>query len=723
MIKTYAYGYPRLGKNREYKKSIESFWKDKSNTADLQNSLDQLQQEMIQTYSNWVDFFPVGEMTGYDHMLDTAIMFGLYDAKDSHQYYELCRGKNALEMTKWFNTNYHYLVPDFSGFSPSQFVLNWNKPQEYIQKFKEGIPYLIGPFTFLKLSKGIAPKQFHEHLISLGHTVKSAIKDFQRVHMDEPAFALDLSTEEVASIKKLYETLAESGSEIYLSTYYDSVDFIKELFALPIKAIGLDFVHGSENLQHIDKYGFPDDKILVAGVVDGRNVWKTDIREAVERLQFLSQRAKHLIISNASPLYHVPITIIGETLDPRLIDQLAFAEEKLAEIQTIARVWEGEISLPDQASLEFAANEKVKKRMAGLKDSDFERHTPYSKRSQLQTQALPLPLLPTTTIGSFPQTAELRKTRIAFRTGKITREEYEGFINKKIAAAIHWQEEIGLDVLVHGEFERSDMVEFFAQKLQGIATTKNGWIISYGSRGYRPPIIYGDVSRTKPMTVKEIAYAQSLTQKPVKGILTGPVTIIAWSYIREDIPVSSVAYQLALVLRDEITDLEKAGIRLIQVDEPAFREKAPNKKRDWEDYFGWAIKAFRLATAEAKAETQIHSHMCYSEFGEIINQIAQMDFDVISIEATRSRGNLLESFEKARFDRKIGLGVWDIHSPAVPAPKEMETIIRRALKVIPKENFWVNPDCGLKTRGWEEIEIALKNMATTATQLREMFSS
>jgi 5-methyltetrahydropteroyltriglutamate--homocysteine methyltransferase len=489
-----------------------------------------------------------------------------------------------------------------------------------------------------------------------------------------------------------------------------------------VKAIGLDFVNGEDNLAKVKKYGFPENKTLVAGIVNGRNIWRTNIENAVELLRELSRYAKNLAISNASPLYHLPITIKSEILDEKLLNKLSFAEERLYELKLIAQAYEGNregITEWNKETPSFGINGKVRERSKNLREQDFARSAPYPERVRKQKQRFGLPLFPTSTIGSFPQTAEIRKKRMDFKAGRISQKEYEAFIREKISDLIKLQEEIGLDVLVHGEFERTDMVEFFAEKLDGMATTKNGWICSYGTRGYRPPIIYGDIARPNPLSINEIAFAQSLTKKPVKGMLTGPVTMIAWSFARDDIPISEVAYQIALCLQDEIQDYERNGIKVVQIDEPAFRERTPIKRRNWNGYFDWATKSFRLASSQAKAGTQIQTHMCYSEFGDIIDQIMNMDFDVITIEASRSRGDIIGHFEKVKFDRQIGLGVWDIHSPVIPNTRDMKKVVNRALKVFPQENFWINPDCGLKTRKWEEVVPALKNLVALARELRE----
>ncbi|MCD6453287.1 MAG: 5-methyltetrahydropteroyltriglutamate--homocysteine S-methyltransferase [Dehalococcoidales bacterium] len=724
MITTYAYGFPRLGVNREYKQSIESYWRRKISSSELRENIDKLEATRLATYEKYVNRFPVGEMTLYDNMVDTALMLGLYHCDNLDDYYNLCIGKKALTLTKWFNTNYHYLVPEFASPIP-RFRAAWNKPKEAIAKYKKGVPYLIGPFTFLKLSTGIAKERFGDYLLALAEVYAELISDLDEVHIDEPALVWELPPAEVQLIKLAYQKMRAANCKINLFTYYDSVDFMEDLYELPVAAIGLDMINGQENLKAIRKYGFPEDKTLICGIVNGSNVWRTNIESAVATLNELSRYAKSIVISNASPLYHLPITIAAETLDRRLAGRLSFAEERLYELKLIAQVYAGNrqgVAEWNKQGVHFDSDPGVKERIKHLKDSDFSRSIPYSERVVSQQQRLALPLFPTSTIGSFPQTPVVRKKRAEFRTGRLSQEDYNTFIRQQIAQLITLQEELGLDVFVHGEFERSDMVEFFAEKLNGIATTLKGWIISYGTRVYRPPIIYSDVSRPNPMTVDEIAYAQSLTPKPVKGMLTGPVTIIAWSFVRDDIPVSEIAYQIALCLQDEIRDYEANGIKIVQVDEPAFREKAPLKRRDWDQYFNWAVKAFRLAS-QAKPETQVQTHMCYSEFGDIIDRISQMDFDVITIEASRSRGNITRDFIGGSFDRQIGLGVWDIHSPQIPSPEDMAEIVTRALEVFPKENLWLNPDCGLKTRRWEEVIPSLKNLIILAGRLRKGASS
>ncbi len=721
-MQTYAYGFPRLGKYREFKKITESLWKKEISESEFKKALDELEENILSIYDEFVDKYPVGEMTKYDKMLDIACMLGVYEVKDINEYYQLCRGKNALELTKWFNTNYHYLVPDFNQISDNfSFKANFEDVKRY-KKYKKGIPYIIGPFTFLKLSKGISSGKFENFLLALSDIYRKLADEFEEIHIDEPAFCLELSNEEIELIKKAYNNFKTSKCKIYLFTYYDSVDFLNELYDLPVYAIGLDFVNGRENIDHIKKYGFPDDKVLVAGIVNGRNIWRTNIKKRVAFLKELSSYARNIIISNASPLYHLPITVEGESLDEKLRKRIAFAKERLQELRLISMAFEGDWRLAEKWNEEtgdFGRDDNVREKIRTLKDKDFQRTCNYTERFGKQKEILNLPLFPTTTIGSFPQDREVRRKRALFRKGKISFGEYKTFIQDRIKDVIKFQEDIGLDVLVHGEFERTDMVEFFAQKMEGIATTENGWIISYGTRCYRPPIIYGDVSRPEPMTIDEIGFAQSQTRKPVKGMLTGPVTILAWSYVREDIPIWEVSYQIALCLQDEIKDYEKEGIKIVQIDEPAFREKAPLKKRNWDEYFNWAVKSFNLIISQAKPETQIHTHMCYSEFGEIIEYILKMDFDVITIEASRSKGDIIEYFRNVDFRRQIGLGVWDIHSPYVPGVEEMRKIVNRALKAFPEESFWINPDCGLKTRDWPETEAALRNLVELARELRK----
>ncbi|MCX8028658.1 MAG: 5-methyltetrahydropteroyltriglutamate--homocysteine S-methyltransferase [Brevinematales bacterium] len=729
MFKSYAYGFPRIGRNREFKRSVEAYWAGKIDDETLSKELDNIQSDMISNYKT--DFYPVGEITGYDNILDASIMVGIYKKHSSwKEYYDLVRGKNALEITKWFNTNYHYVVPYIDD--KTQFSLVWNKPlEEYNKNSSTGaIPFLVGPFTLLKLSKGAKNLlRFYDGVLSAYEAIISelAVKNVSFIHMDEPALVLELNDLEKEFVKKFYSKIS-SIHRIVVITYYDDIEeeTLKCLLETSVYGIGIDFTSNTDrSLRALGKLKQSlRDKVLIAGVVSGRNVWKESIEKVSEFIQksVLTLGAKEVWVSNGAPLYHLPYTVeVENKLHPSIKERLAFAKEKVEEINYIRDYINGNREVVRWNEYRFDNswwfNSEVQRRVRDLKEEDFKRSKPYRERVKIQSSWLKLPKFPTTTIGSFPQTEEVRQMRLKYKKGEISRHEYDDFIKKKIEEAIKIQEDIGLDVLVHGEFERSDMVEYFAEKLKGITTTENGWVLSYGTRVYRAPIIYGDVYRDVNLVVDEIVYAQSLTKKPVKAIITGPVTILAWSYGRTDVPESEVAYQIALAILNEVKELENNNIKIIQIDEPAFREKAPIKRRDWQKYFDWSIKAFRLAS-KASPEVQLHTHMCYSEFGEIIDKIYELDADVISIEATRSGGDILESFEKFKYDHQIGLGVYDVHSPEIPQPDEMRKIVDRSLKVINPNNFWINPDCGLKTRKWDEVIPSLKNMVRLANEMR-----
>jgi len=721
MVEAYAYGFPRIGRGRSYKFLIEGYWEGKISEKGLREGLLELEERRIGAYASEVDAFPLGELTFYDKMLDTALMVGLYSVEDLQGYYRLCRGREALTLTKWFNTNYHYLVPEVrrGSFRLNSFWVDGGLSLSH----SRGVPYLLGPFTFLKLSR-LEGVGFGDALFGLAQVYGELLEGMDEVHMDEPALVMELTDEERTFLREVYRELGRK-SRIHLFAYYAGVDRPSFLYDLPLSSLGLDLVHGRESLKSIMREGFSRGMRLVAGVVDGRSPWRTDLEAALRLLEKLARKVDRLAISNAAPLYHLPLSLEGEDLAPQLSGRLAFAREKLREIGLLAKVFRGEERLEEvfEPGPPGLVNFDVKRRVEEVKGREIRRLPSYGERRVLQKGLLGLPLFPTTTIGSFPQTSEVRQKRLAYKRGELAEGEYKAFVKEKIREAIRFQEEVGLDVLVHGEFERSDMVEFFAERLDGIATTAQGWVISYGTRCYRPPIIHGDVIRRRPLTLDEILYAQSLTDKPVKGMLTGPVTILAWSFVREDLPEEEVAYQIALALREEVMDYEAHGIKVIQVDEPALREKAPIKRREWDAYFSWAVKAFNLVVSRVRPDTQIHIHMCYSRFEDILGYLEEMDFDVISIEASRSRGEILRAFEERGFDREIGLGVWDVHSKEVPGVEEMMEIVERALKVIDEESFWINPDCGLKTRGWEEVGPALKNMVELATVLRRRYAS
>ena len=739
-ILTSNLGYPRIGKGRELKKALEGYWQDKISEDELKETALNLQVE------NWgyqreigIDLIPVNDFSLYDHMLDMATMFGFIPKRFKYKekapvplslYFTLARGREGiapLEMTKWFDTNYHYLVPELDTMP----CLLENRPLISYSLAREraginGKPVIVGPYTFLRLSKIFLDKG---SLISaLIDVYKEALMSLKEagvvwVQIDEPALVLDLEEEDIRLVEEVYKVLADIDLNIILQTYFGALSFYERIINLPTDAIGLDLVRGEENLENIRKYGFPSDKILSLGIVDGRNVWRTDLNKVSNLVKEVLEVAKPkgLILQPSCSLIHLPISIELEgDIDSNIKGRLSFANERLKEIVKLARILKGEEGIKEDVDNfeQIGCIPEVRERVKHLKASDFERGIPYEERRKRQQAVLNLPLFPTTTIGSFPQTGDVRRIRARYKKGQIGEGDYKAFIRERMAYCIGVQEGLGLDVLVHGEFERSDMVEYFAQKLTGFLVTKNGWVQSYGSRCTRPPIIYGDVSRKGAMTLEEITFAQSLTKRPVKGMITGPVTILNWSFVRNDIPKKEVAYQIALALKEEVLDLEKAGIKIIQIDEPALREGLPLKKRMRRDYLEWAVKAFRLVTSKVRPETQIHTHMCYAEFSDIIEAIDGMDADVISIECSRSQGDNIDVFEKFHYKKGIGLGVYDIHSPRVPSTEEILVTLRRCLKVLRPEQLWVNPDCGLKTRQWEEVIPSLKNMVKAAEILR-----
>lgn len=753
-MKTFSYGFPKLGEKREFKTALEKFWKGSIKEDELIKEMKELELKRASIYKENVDEFCSNELSYYDFMLDSAVMFNAIPSRFGDYfglktYFDMARSDKALEMTKWFNTNYHYLVPELEN---TNFKLFKNFPLESYGFHKENgfetKPYIIGPFTFLKLSKALIKKDnspfsvleleklqtqkdwdiFLEPLLKAYKDLLLSLKNagVNRVVLAEPGFVFDLKDFEKEIIKTSYNYL-KGILDIELLTYYDSVSDYDLYISLDVKALSFDLCSNKENIQNLLSREFPKDKELVIGIIDGRSVWRANLSKKAKEVEDLLKKSSNITLTNSCPLFHLPFSKALEAkLDKELKDRLSFAKEKLSELKLLKALLEGDQNAKKEAlelesifSKELSPIKEIKDRISSLKEKDFERDMPYKERDKLQRDILNLPVFPTTTIGSFPQTEEVRKKRSEFNAGKISKEDYENFVKEQIKNLIAFQEEIGLDVLVHGEFERTDMVEFFAQKLDGIATTEHGWIISYGSRVYRPPIIYGDVRRPFPMTLKEITFAQTLTKKPVKGMLTGPVTILNWSFYRDDIPKREIAYQIALAILDEVKDLEKAGIKIIQIDEPAFREGMPLKEKDRKEYFDWAIKSFRLCS-KADPKTQIHTHMCYSEFNEIIKEIYDMDFDVISIEASRSKGEIIKAFEEFKgWDRQIGIGVYDIHSPAIPKVEAMKEVIKRALKVLPKELLWINPDCGLKTRKWEEVIPSLKNMMQMANEVRK----
>ncbi|GAA3407265.1 5-methyltetrahydropteroyltriglutamate--homocysteine S-methyltransferase [Paenibacillus hodogayensis] len=752
-------GYPRIGRNREWKKALEAYWAGKLEEEAFHAELKAIRLGNLKAQQErGIEIIPVGDFTYYDHILDTAVMFGLIPARfgrlegkpDLSVYYAMARGSRdatACEMTKWFNTNYHYIVPELDQANP---VLTGNRLLDTYREAKtelgiEGRPVLVGLYTFLKLSKGYGREGLAGWIDCLLPLYVQVLRELEAegvawVQIDEPILSSSLSGDELAHVARIYETLTKEvpGIKLLLQTYFESVDRYQDVVSLPVHGIGLDFVHDEgRNLQAVREHGFPADKVLGAGLIDGRGIWKADLQGKLETLNALTQAvsADRIIVQPSCSLLHVPVSAAQENLlHTTLREALAFADEKLDEIALLtkaanvgAQAFAAELAESDRSrkALEQSpsrARKQVHARIAGLTQQPSSRTESFDVRRKAQQERWKLPLLPTTTIGSFPQTPEVRSARQKWRKGEWGAEKYDAFIKEQIKTWIDLQAELGLDVFVHGEFERTDMVEFFGEKLAGFAFTANGWVQSYGSRCVKPPVIYGDVEFVAPMTVAETVYAQSLTTKPVKGMLTGPITILNWSFVRDDKSREEVAYQIALALRDEVEALEKAGICMIQVDEPALREGLPLKEEKKDGYLDWAVRAFRLSTSTVQTETQIHTHMCYCEFHDMIDSIRALDADVISIETSRSHGELIGSFEEHIYDKGIGLGVYDIHSPRVPTVEEIGTMIDRALKVLDSAQFWINPDCGLKTRKLEETVASLRNMVAATLLARDKYA-
>ncbi|KLO45082.1 5-methyltetrahydropteroyltriglutamate--homocysteine methyltransferase [Mycobacterium nebraskense] len=745
-------GSPRIGPKRELKRATEGYWAGRTSRSELESVAATLRRDTwAGLAAAGLDSVPVNTFSYYDQMLDTAVMLGALPARaaqvadDLDRYFAAARGNPdvaPLEMTKWFDTNYHYLVPEIEP--ATRFSLN---PDKVLSELKEALgqgiparPVVIGPITFLLLSKAVkgsgAPIERLEELVPIYSELLSLLADSssggaQWVQFDEPALVTDISYDAPALAEAVYNALGKVSNRpaIYVATYFgDPGASLAGLARTPVEAIGVDLVYGADTAVA----GIPElsRKTLVAGVVDGRNVWRTDLEAALGKLATLLGSAATVAVSTSCSTMHVPYSLEPETdLDDALRSWLAFGQEKVAEVVTLARALrDGRDAVADEIAASNAAvasrksdprlhNDRVRGRIDSIVASGTHRGDAAGRRAS-QDERLHLPPLPTTTIGSYPQTSAIRKARAALRAGEIDQAEYEKRMKKEIADVIKLQEELGLDVLVHGEPERNDMVQYFAEQLEGFFATQNGWVQSYGSRCVRPPILYGDVIRNRPMTVEWIKYAQSLTDKPVKGMLTGPVTILAWSFVRDDQPLADTANQVALAIRDETVDLQSAGIAIIQVDEPALRELLPLRRADQEDYLRWAVGSFRLATSGVADSTQIHTHLCYSEFGEVIGAIADLDADVTSIEAARSHMEVLDDLNSIGFSNSVGPGVYDIHSPRVPSTGEMAESLRAALRAVPAERLWVNPDCGLKTRNADEVTASLRNMVAAAQELR-----
>jgi 5-methyltetrahydropteroyltriglutamate--homocysteine methyltransferase len=740
-IQATVIGYPYMGENRELKFLMESFWKGETTRENFLKGADELVKSNLKKNAS-LDLVTLCDSTFYDRMLDLSVTFNLIPSRfrsitnDMDRYFAMARGKGAMEMTKWFNTNYHYIVPEFENdMKPS---LN-NK--HFVGMFKANKSNnskvtLIGPYTYVKLAKGYAPKDFGKWYKTISDLYVKLINDLANegatlIQIEEPALVTDMPKSDMKYVKDFFSRI--KGVKVILVTYFDSITYYKDVVNLPVYGIGMDFVTNTENLANIKKLGFPKGKVLMAGVVNGRNIWISDLQTKIDMVNAIIKKIKPetIIISSSSSLQHVPVTTKFETKLPKVLkDNLAYADEKIKEILIIKRAIEkgaalvsNELRLNANALKALKISEEcnlkdVAKKLRSLKTSDFKRKSVFAARKKVQTKEFGLPMFPTTTIGSFPQTAEVRHKRAEFRKGLISDSEYKQFVKDQIKELVKLQEEIGLDVLVHGEFERTDMVEFFGEKLSGFSTSLNGWVVSYGSRCVKPPMIWADVKRMRSMTTEEITFAQSLTKKPMKGMLTGPITIINWSFVREDIPKKDVANQIGLALADEVLDLESKGIKMVQIDEAALQEGAPIKAKKKPAYYDFAVKAFRLCSAKVKDATQIHTHMCYSNFNEIFKAIDAMDADVISIENSRSKGELLDVFKKFKYKKDIGPGVYDIHSPAIPTVEEMVSIMNTSLKFLKSSQLWVNPDCGLKTRGYKETIPALKNMIEAAKAIR-----
>ncbi|MGQ0680254.1 MAG: 5-methyltetrahydropteroyltriglutamate--homocysteine S-methyltransferase [Actinomycetota bacterium] len=757
-------GFPRIGGRRELKFALEDYWAGRKSADDLNSVAQQIRRHNWTTLRDkGVDLIPSNDFNLYDQMLATIALVGAVPARYGHAggpvpldtYFAMARGRQqggvdvvAMEMTKWFNTNYHYLVPELTP--EMQFSLSGDKPwAEFLEAKELGIqtvPVLVGPVSFLLLAKA-APEVADFDRLSLlpgllevyeQVVARLAEAGAEWIQFDEPVLVQQRSAAELAAVTSAYGRLSVVAGrhKLLVKTYFDHAgEAMPVLAALPVEAIGLDFVYGPTNEQLLEQAAGLGGKTLFAGVVDGHNVWINDLARTAALVERLKTHAKEVVVSTSCSLQHVPVDLAQEPdLDPQIARWLAFALQKVDETVLVARMLnEG----PGAVAAELAANAQalrsrqessrttnagVRARLAGLSEADFTRTAPFEQRTELQQAELGLPLFPTTTIGSFPQTDQIRAARAALRTGKIDQGQYEEAIKKEIADVVKFQLDLGLDVLVHGEPERNDMVQYFAEQLDGYLFTRNAWVQSYGSRCVRPPILYGDISRPVPMTVEWMRYAQSLTDKPIKGMLTGPVTMLMWSFVRDDQPLAQTAMQMALAIRDEVKDLEAAGFQVIQVDEAALREGLPLRQDRRSEYLDWAVRSFRLTTSGVADRTNIQMHMCYSEFGDIIEAIDALDADVALIEASRSNMELLGEFSDAGYARAIGPGVYDIHSPRVPSVEEMADKLRIAASKLGRRWIWVNPDCGLKTRGWAETEPSLKNMVAAALELREEFA-
>ena len=747
-------GYPRVGAKRELKFAVEAYWKGAKSEAELQETAAEIRR------LNWAtqkaagaDLVPVGDFSFYDHVLDLLCTLGGipsrfgFDAANLtlEQYFQLARGnatQMAMEMTKWFDTNYHFIVPEWSA--DTSFKVN---AKNLIAQIKEAKaqghdikPTLVGPITLTYLGKKkedfgcriekiLLPKLLPAYAQLLRELAAEGVDWIQ---IDEPILATDVAQVWLDAFAPVYKELANTGVRIILGTYFAGVaEHVKLLGSLPVHGVHIDCVRAPEQLAVFTEQ-FPTNKVLSVGLIDGRNVWKANLTQVIDTLEPVKAKFQNnLWIAPSCSLLHSPQDLaVEEKLNGEIKSWMAFAAQKLVELGVVKRALEhgkdsvaaelkaSDAAAADRATNKLIHNDAVKARLANLPKGADQRKSPFTERIKAQQAWMNLPILPTTTIGSFPQTTEIRHARAAFKKGELSAADYDAAMKKEIAYCVEVQEKLNIDVPVHGEAERNDMVEYFGEQLQGYCFTQFGWVQSYGSRCVKPPIIFGDVSRPNPMTVYWSTYAQSLTKRPMKGMLTGPVTMFKWSFVRNDIPLSEVAKQIALALNDEVLDLEKAGIKVIQIDEPAIREAMPLKKSQWKEFLDWACESFRLSSTGAEDSTQIHTHMCYSEFNDILDAIASMDADVITIETSRSDMELLNAFGDFKYPNDIGPGVYDIHSPRVPTDAEVEHLLRKAMEVVPVERLWVNPDCGLKTRGWKETLEQLEVMMRVTEKLR-----
>jgi 5-methyltetrahydropteroyltriglutamate--homocysteine methyltransferase len=757
MVTVHSLGFPRIGKKRELKFALEKYWRNEISQGELKDIASTLRQEHWQNQSQ-LDLLPVGDFSFYDQVLDASFMLGNIPARvqgiseDSlDNYFRIARGRasnnesecscvQAGEMTKWFDTNYHYIVPEFD--KNTQFSLNASRLLEQISEAKQQQtklkPVIIGPVTYLWLGKSKDHTKKLDLLDDLVSVYGQLLNELEQigitwVQIDEPILVTELSEEWKHALRKTYYTLQSTPVKLLLTTYFGELQNNLQLACdLPVAGLHIDAINTKNEVEKVIDW-LPSHKIISLGVLNGRNIWKADLTELLDWLTPIHERLQErLWLAPSCSLLHVPVDLESEQkIDREIQSWLSFAIQKLEELHLLSTALnKGREIIAEQLAANKAAIESrkkservhsltVKNKLLEISDEMANRQSHYETRSKIQRKKFNLPLYPTTTIGSFPQTLEIRQVRRDFRTGKLSEQKYRDAMKSEIAHCVNEQELLGLDVLVHGEPERNDMVEYFGEQLNGYTLTQFGWVQSYGSRCVKPPIIYGDISRPTAMTVDWTVYAQSLTEKPMKGMLTGPVTILNWSFVRDDQPRSETCLQLALAIRDEVLDLEKSGINIIQIDEAALREGLPLRKSEWKNYLDWAIKSFRITANGVKDSTQIHTHMCYSEFNDIIEAIADMDADVITIETSRSDMELLDVFDEFKYPNEIGPGVYDIHSPNIPTVDGIVDLMSKAAQRIPAERLWVNPDCGLKTRNWDEVKTALKNMIKASKVLRK----